>query len=150
MSEFNPDKLFVKYIPPVNKVAPIVGRRYTLTHSDDTGDLFLTIALNYDYSSINPMRDEVLAEWVNINFQLTLIAYCQVDLTGEYTNSKIRYKIFKRELPLALKAICNGDKSTYETHPYLRFCPIYVRFISKYHEFNKLEYWGTPQNYFDI
>ena len=43
-------------------------RGYTLTHSDQTGDLFLTIAESYNLAQISGwypklMRDEVLGEW---------------------------------------------------------------------------------------
>jgi len=43
MSEFNPEKLTVEYRDIVTATKPIIPRRYTLTHSDDTGELFLTI-----------------------------------------------------------------------------------------------------------
>ena len=45
MSTFNPAKLHVTYLPGVTEYTPITGRKYTLTHSDDTGDLFLRLAL---------------------------------------------------------------------------------------------------------
>jgi hypothetical protein len=43
-------------------------RCYTLTHSDTTGELFLTIGPDFDRAQISGlytrlMRDEVLAEW---------------------------------------------------------------------------------------
>ena len=39
-------------------------RKYTLTHSDETGELFLTIGKDYDYESINyKLRDEALGSW---------------------------------------------------------------------------------------
>ena len=43
------------------------GRRYTLTHSDGTGDLFLSIGSRYDDAALKSMqvrleRDEVLAQ----------------------------------------------------------------------------------------
>ena len=47
----------------VTATEPIIGRKYTLTHSDITADLFLTIGLEYAYDEISEMRDEVLAEW---------------------------------------------------------------------------------------
>ena len=58
---FTPDKLEVSFIDPVTLYNPINGRMYTLTHSDDTGVLFLTIGIEYDYDAINQdLRDEVL------------------------------------------------------------------------------------------
>jgi len=40
---------------------PIIPRKYTLTHSDITRELFLTIAAKYDYDKITDMRDKVLS-----------------------------------------------------------------------------------------
>ena len=44
-----------------------------LTHSDITGELFLTIAAKYDYDKITDMRDEVLAEWIIVNSNYALM-----------------------------------------------------------------------------
>lgn len=59
MQRLNPDKLYVEY-RNVTPTEPVTGRKYTQTHSDITGDLFVTIGLQYAYDKINPMRDEVL------------------------------------------------------------------------------------------
>ena len=47
---------------------PLTPRRYTLTHSDSTDDLFLTIAPEVNQRQVSSwytrlMRDEVVAEW---------------------------------------------------------------------------------------
>ncbi len=57
MSNFNPEKLFVTYKDGVTATGPIIPRRYTLTHSDVTGDLFLTIGCQYAWENINAMGD---------------------------------------------------------------------------------------------
>ncbi len=38
--EFTPDKLEITLIEPVTENGPVEGRKYTLTHSDETGMLF--------------------------------------------------------------------------------------------------------------
>ena len=43
MSRLDPAKLQVRFHPAVERDGPMAPRRYTLTHSDLTGDLFLTI-----------------------------------------------------------------------------------------------------------
>ena len=64
MSNFNPEKLSVSFIPPASTARPLAGRKYTLTHSDLTGQLFLSIGYIYDLDAINKkMRDEVIAQW---------------------------------------------------------------------------------------
>ncbi len=64
MSKLNTDKLSVEFRNGVTSTEPILGRRYTLTHSDITAELFLTIGSAYAYDKINATRDEVLGEWI--------------------------------------------------------------------------------------
>ncbi len=63
MEKLNPEKLYVEFRDGVTATDPVIGRKYTLTHSDVTADLFLTIGLEFAFDQINRMRDEVLAEW---------------------------------------------------------------------------------------
>jgi len=79
MSRLKPEKLHVRFAAGVTPDEPITPRRYTLTHSDATGDLYLTIGPDYDRRQISGwytrlMRDEVLAEWHNVE---------QVELRGD-------------------------------------------------------------------
>ena len=61
---FDPNKIQTTFVPPITKTSPIEFRKYTLTHSDDTGEMFLTVANEYDYKAINKeLRDEVLGVW---------------------------------------------------------------------------------------
>ena len=64
MFKFQPSKLNVDYKGNVGTKEPIIPRKYTLTHSDETGELFLSIGNNYDLDQINyGVRDEVLGCW---------------------------------------------------------------------------------------
>ena len=45
MSKFIPEKLFVEYKDKVDIDTKNKDRKYTLTHSDETADLFLTIGM---------------------------------------------------------------------------------------------------------
>lgn len=68
MGRLRPEKLHVTFAPGTQIEGPTVPRCCTLTHSDMTGDLFLTIGSTYDEQQISGlytrlMRDEVLAEW---------------------------------------------------------------------------------------
>lgn len=40
MKVFDPEKLYVEFRPGVTKTEPILGRKYTLTHSDISAELF--------------------------------------------------------------------------------------------------------------
>jgi hypothetical protein len=149
MTKFKPEKLSVKYIPPATSFEPVDRRKYTLTHSDTTGELFLSIGHTYDYQAINfKMRDEVLADWIICNGEYLLFGNVYIS-NGEFDNnmSKIRYMIFKRELELALTGIIYGDRSFFTYYPWLLDTPIYVQFASIYPEFNDLIYYGTPRKY---
>ena len=56
--EFTPDKLEITLIEPVTENGPVEGRKYTLTHSDETGMLFLDIGNVYNYSAIDQDYDD--------------------------------------------------------------------------------------------
>jgi Staygreen protein len=149
MSEFNPEKLSATYLPPASIFYPIDNRRYTLTHSDTTGDLYLSTGCHYDFPKINPqMRDEVLAEWRREQGQYTLCGKVYVS-GGEFDEklSQVRFMIFKKELPLALSAIVNGDEGFFIYYPWLLDAPVYIYFESVYEQFNQVLYFGTPRQY---
>jgi hypothetical protein len=147
VEKLNPDKLYVEFRPGVTMTEPIIGRKYTLTHSDITADLFLTIGLQFAYDKVNAMRDEVLAEWRTNNEFPFLYGYVYID--GKYgpAFSIVRNAIFRRELPLALEAIRYGDRRLFIAHPDLDNAPIWIHFDSENQEYNRLEYWGTPNDY---
>lgn len=147
MSRLDPNKLSVEFRGGVTPLNPIIPRRYTLTHSDITAELFLTIGKGFAYDKINSMRDEVLGQWSVLNNRYVFYAYCYVDGASSKNASSIRYRIFQRELPLALEAIRFGDKSLFKVHPQLDLAPIWIYFRSIYPEYSGFEYWGTFKDY---
>lgn len=147
MSRLNPEKLSVAFREGVTATKPIIPRRYTLTHSDITAELFLTIGLVYAYDKINPMRDEVLGEWIKIGAEYFFYVYLYVDGQFGLNNTAIRNLIFRRELPLALEAIRYGDKTFFSVHPKLDNSQIVVYFNSNIPYFNTIENWGTFSDY---
>ena len=52
MSRLNPEKLHVLFMPGSELRGPVAVRRYTLTHSDATGELYLTVGTDYDRQQI--------------------------------------------------------------------------------------------------
>ena len=137
----------------VNFTEPIIGRCYTLTHSDFSGDLFLSVGLEFDRKAISGfytrlMRDEVLAEWLKEEKNFSLHIYCHVSGGIILGTAGWRYSIFKRELPLVLRCICNGDKALFDEHPNLKNSIIFVHFKSKNKKYDKVENWGAPIDYF--
>ncbi|MBM7868120.1 hypothetical protein GTO89_15065 [Heliobacterium gestii] len=146
MKQLNPEKLVVEYRDGVTPAEPVIGRKYTLTHSDITGELFLTIGRAYAYEKINSLRDEVLAEcrW----YDGTIILYVYVYVNGQFAPlSARRDRIFRRELPLALAAIRYGDAQFFMAHPELDHAPILIYFDSTNPNYHRFENWGTPSDY---
>ena len=147
MSKFNPDKLHVEFREGATYTEPITYRRYTLTHSDETADMFLTIGLRFANDKVTSMRDEVLGEWVMMREGYVYNVYVEI---GGYSDEAIlarRNDIFRRELPLALEAIRYGDHRFFLVYPELNHCSIIVYFLSSNPKFNKVENWGTFSQY---
>ena len=128
MNRLDPEKLFVELRDGVTLTEPIIGRKYTLTHSDITADLFLTIGMQYAFDKISDMRDEVLAQWV-MDGNLYLYVYVYVDGWFDPASPAIREEIFRRELPLALEAIQYGDRYLY--YFYMNQKHFDVNYVSK-------------------
>ncbi|MEL7646558.1 MAG: staygreen family protein [Sedimentibacter sp.] len=147
MSNLNPGKLSVEYREGITATEPIIPRRYTLTHSDLTAELFLTIGMTYAYDKINSMRDEVLGEWIKNGDNYLYYVYLYVDGQFSPLEAQIRNYIFRRELPLALEAIRFGDRKFFSAHSELDSSPIIVYFLSTYPDYNKAENWGTFSDY---
>jgi len=150
LSRLNPNKLHTTFLPPTGVDSPLVPRCYTLTHSDRTGDLFLTIAHVFYKKQLKGwqtriMRDEVLAEWLKNEEVYSLHVYCQV--SRGIGTVKFRDRIFRQELPLVLEAFRYGDQKHFNAHPFLDKSSIWVHFRSKKMKYNKIEDWGFPENY---
>jgi len=150
MSRLKPEKLNVHFHNSQSPNDLIFPRRYTLTHSDRTGDLFLTIGLDYDYEQIKGwytrlMRDEVLAELVEDKDSYVLHVYCEVS-RGVGTR-RFREAIFRRELSLVLEAIRYGDRELFKNKPELDASQVLIHFCTKKPEKDLVENWGPLRKY---
>jgi len=152
MKRLNPLKLHVTYLTGTTPEEPVVPRFYTLTHSDITGKLFLSIGNQYDTKQISNlytrlMRDEVLAELIKEGDVLVFRVYCHVSGGFVFGRAKWRYNIFQSELPLALEAFRYGDRAVFELNPRLDNIPVLILFKSNDSRFDKVEDWGTMADY---
>ena len=152
MANLKPEKLHVVFKESVEKNNLKIPRKYTLTHSDSTGDLFLNIGIDYDYDQISGlytrfMRDEVLAEWKQVNDHYELHLYLHISGGFVFGGAKLRDKIFRYHLPLVLKTIIYGDKELFSIHPDLNNSPIFVHFNSKNKKYAKIELFGKVNDY---
>jgi hypothetical protein len=154
VGRLEPEKLFVKYLAGADRENFLLPRRYTLTHSDRTGNLFLSIGDQYDTKEISKlytrlMRDEVLAEFVKIENKLEFRVYCHVSGGFVVGTAGWRYNIFRSELPLALEAIRYGDRGLFEKNPELDHVPVNIYFRSRNKKYNIVESWGSLADYAD-
>ena len=152
MGRLRPEKLHVSYLPGVTHEAPTMPRRYTLTHSDLTGDLFLSVGSDYNRKQISGlytrvMRDEVLAEWKEDEVGISLHVYCHVSGGVVIGSAGWRYGIFKKELPLVLEIFRFGDMGLFKVNPELDKSPVLVHFHSTKQMYDKFENWGIPADY---
>ena len=152
MKRLNPEKLHVTYLhgsTPNNLVLP---RRYTLTHSDRTGELFLSIGNQYNTKQISGlytrlMRDEVLAELIGHEDSVVFRIYCHISGGFVFGTAKWRYNIFCSELPLVLEALRYGDSAVFESNPELVNNPVMIHFQSTNSRFDKVKMLGTMADY---
>ena len=145
--EFTPDKLETTFIEPINLYGPIKNRKYTLTHSDNTGMMFLTIANEYDYNAINyDLRDEILGVWKTADNSYILFLYAFIGVLN-YDNALYRYNIFKSHMDSALQAIIYGDRELLNKYPELLNTPIYLKIDSSIPVFNNYEFYGFVRDY---
>jgi hypothetical protein len=152
MKRLNPEKLHVTYLTGTTPKSPTLPRRYTLTHSDRTGELFLSIGNDYDTDQISRlytklMRDEVLVELTDEGDSPILRVYCHVSGGFVFGTAKWRYDIFKSELTLVLEAIRYGDRVLFEHNPQLDDSSVLIHFESTDKRFNKVENWGVLADY---
>jgi hypothetical protein len=152
MRRLRAEKLHVHYSGGATADAPLHGRKYTLTHSDLSGDLFLTVGMEFDQMTIGGwytrfMRDEVLAEWTDADGGPKLHLYCHVSGGFVVGSAAWRNAILQRELPLVLEAFRYGDRLLFEAHPGLDTSTILVHFQSNRAKYHRVEDWGRPEDY---
>lgn len=147
MRKIDPNKIFTEYRQEVTPTAPSRGRKYTMTHSDTTGDLFVTIGLTYAEDKIGPMRDEVKLAWETLGNRPILYGEVVVDGKDVPGNAKIRNNIFLKEMPTALTAIRYGDRQFFEKYPELDNVPVLIQFISRNPNFHRLRSFGKIGDY---
>jgi hypothetical protein len=130
---------------------PLVPRAYTLTHSDRTGDMYLTVGDAYNQEQVSGwytrfMRDEVLAEW-QIGDHLSLHVHCHVSGGIVFGLPGWREAIFRQHMVMVLEAFRHGDQHLYASHPELDEAAIFVYFHRAGRKRDTIEDWGQPKDY---
>jgi hypothetical protein len=157
---FDPAKLSITYLPGTASTDTAVprNRRYTLTHNDLTGRLYLSVGLDYNEDQLagwytRIVRDEILAEWAVVHPSSNdnptsppprLNVYCHV--SGEElwpAPPRLRSFIFQREMKLVLDTIAYADRGLLAEHPQLASATVFVHLVSDLQTLNKVVEWGS-------
>lgn len=140
--------VFIEFREPATALTPIENRKYTMTHSDETGDLFVVIDTEYAEDKVGPLQDEIRLEWTMMKGMPILYGMVLVDGNGiDVDNAATRDMIFKREMHVALQAIYFADQLLLDAYPELRDTPILIHFSSTQPEYNKVYHFGTIGEY---
>ncbi|KAG8378177.1 hypothetical protein BUALT_Bualt08G0110800 [Buddleja alternifolia] len=146
-ARFEASKLEVLFMgEEVGAPARIVPRTYTLSHCDFTANLTLTISniILRDQLKGWYKRDDVVAEWTDVNGNLFLNVHCFVSGPNSLSDlaAEFRYHIFSKELPLVLEAVLYGDSDFFREHQELMDALVRVYFHSSSNKYNRMECWG--------
>ncbi len=147
MRELSPNKVFVQYRETITPYEPLSGRKYTITHSDTTAELFVFVDDTFAEDQITRMRDEVRVAWEVGRKGSVLIGAVLVDGKGITGNSYIRNSIFYREMPTALQALRQADRFLFDQIPALDNTPVYIHFVSNNSAFDKTYNFGNIGDY---
>jgi len=147
----NPDRLNVTFFGGVNAEGPLSPRAYTLTHSDTTGELFLSIGPSCNQPQIaglytRLMRDEVWAEW-EMNEPIALHVHCHVSGGLVVGTARWRESIFRQHLPMVIQAFWVGDQKLIGLHPQLSRAAVIIHFHARQKTLNRSEAWGVFGDY---
>lgn len=147
MRELNPEKVFVQYRNIMEPYEPVMGRKYTITHSDTTAELFVFVAKDYAEDQITRMHDEVRVAWEENKNGLALMGAVIVDGKGVIGSAYIRNKIFYNEMPTALQALRQADRFLFDKEPNLDNTPVFIHFISSNPTYDKTYDFGVIGSY---
>ncbi|XP_073135825.1 magnesium dechelatase SGRL, chloroplastic [Henckelia pumila] len=146
-ARFEASKLEVLFMgEKVATPARIVPRTYTLSHCDFTANLTLTISTIIHRDKLKGWysKDDVVAEWTEVNSNLFLNVHCYVSGPNSFSEmtAEFRYHIFSKELPLVLEAVLYGDADLFRNHQELMDALVRVYFHSSSLKYNRMECWG--------
>ena len=130
MKKLDARKLYTQYRGIIKPCEPVISRKYTITHSDSTVELFVFIAENYAEYQINKMRYEVRIAWQQTEKGLALIGLVLIDARGVIGNSHIRNQIFYKEIFTVLQAIRHADRFLFDKEQNLDNTPIYIIYLN--------------------
>ena len=147
MRDLKPQKVFVQYRDTMKPYEPVMGRKYTITHSDTTAELFVFVSEDYAEDQVTRMHDEVRVAWEQNERELTLIGSVVVSGKGVMGNPTIRNRIFYNEMPTALQALRQADRFLFDKNPSLDSTIVLIHFISSNPAYDKTYNFGAIGSY---
>jgi len=147
MRELKPQKVFVQYRDIMKPYEPVMSRKYTISHSDTTAELFVFVSEDYAEDQVTRMRDEVRVAWEQNERELILIGSVVVSGKGVMGNPQIRNRIFYNEMPTALQALRQADRFLFCNNPSLDSALVLIHFISSNPAYDKMYNFGAIGNY---
>ena len=148
MTHLNPEKLFVTQSLGSAGEESFFPRWYTLTHSDKTGDLFLTIGREVSEKQVAGfytrfMRDEVVAEWKEDDKgDRELHVYVHVSGGFVFGTAGMRDSILRHHMPMVLEAFGYAEKDVIKHDPALGEAIVKVHYQSHRKKFDRTEDYG--------
>ena len=148
MSDFNPQKLMVRFILPASPIEPLKGRKYTITQQNDNGQLILDIGTDFNYDVMNTKLEDVITiEW-QTDWEYRLVGRVHVDhrnFTEDEAQKRSKYLI--KQINDALQGIVFGDRLFLSNYPLLLDASIYILFVSTNPQYTKIYNFGTLKQY---
>ena len=151
MPSLDPKKLTTRFHEPSHPTGPRLPRCYTLTHSDRTGELTLTIGQEIDQEQISGwytrwMRDEVVAAW-EYQEEWVLHVHCHVSGGIVFGSARWRAQILRYHMPQVLQAFRFGDDKFLQQFPDLDHAQVLVHFQARQDSLNTVENYGNLGDY---
>lgn len=87
-----------------------LDRKYTLTHSDETGMRFLFIDNDFAEDQYCCHRDEVIAQWNMVNGRYIFKVTCPLECQASRYSADERLEIYRKHMIRVLQAVLGGDK----------------------------------------
>jgi len=120
-------------------------RKYTSTHNDDTGEIYISIGHEYNTTLLSSVEarireSQVIGEWIKKNDQYEIHLKVQVS-TKINPNAVIRNEYICKELGLVLEGIAFAETALLKLHSYLMNAKIYIHFRSLDPVYDRVEYW---------
>jgi hypothetical protein len=152
MSDLKPEKQHVTYQGGASEKDLSLPRCYTLTHSDRTGELFLTIGPEFDRRQISGwytrlMRDEALAELRQEGQAFALHIHVHVSGGLALGSARMRDDILHHHMPLVIEAIAFADRRIFSSRPELMKTRVWVHYVSNREKYDRVEDQGTIDAY---